>query len=362
MISDIYRKIPKLKEEYKEYLSTARYYLKESLRVDKDSYDYNDYREKFVVRVNRAKAIREKLERIETLNKEEFEKSIIALLENYFPDRYDTVEDGFIIYFPEITITSSYGKTRNLTDIYIKVTFHGLSGNDIVVLGTRMSATIAEIKSQYCHSHIRRDGLQEWAKVCFGEFSWRNEDLLSSLELFLINLERFLETESTFTNPYATISSIGNYDELLTDNNSYNFNTITEISFDINLEDWNGITLYAPVDNNLLDEYLFTKYGTQSMCYKYDGKFYSDVNNFTQINFKRNPINFKGQEIHWKQTDVFEEAPEMVINPYFKNQFINHAKFEITKKLAAINTIVSEPQDDNIGETVQEDMVSMFQD
>ena len=148
MISGIKNKLASLKKLYKDELSTARYYAKLSQKYEKDTFGYNRCRSCFSEHLTEAKLVKIQIEKLESFNGDEFQQSIVDMLENYFPDRYDISDTGFIVHFPEITITSSYGKTRDLTDIYIKVDFHDVTNVDIKVSGTRMSATMAEIKSQ----------------------------------------------------------------------------------------------------------------------------------------------------------------------------------------------------------------------
>lgn len=283
------------------------------------------------------------------------EKEIIELLDFYFPGRYDIQENNIILHFPEVTITDGYGKSRCLTDIFLRINVDDIFGERIWVRGTRMSHTAAELRCRYSHSHFATDAHNNWADVCFGDFDFKVGGLIETLTMLFMNLQQFLETESTFTTPYCTLSSIGNFENQVSPRAGYSFKN-TKITYDLEIEYWEGLPMFVPVDNQKLDLYLMDHYDN-AVVFKSGEDYYYRSNSTTAETFSRASLEFQGKQIEWKLNPAQEEAPKTVINPFLKQQFIQYAKYEITKDISISS--LAKDSTSSVGEPVSEDTVSV---
>lgn len=346
------------RHRYLENKNRARLYFNDlypryTFREYRVLHEYRRFREL----VREAKWDFERYLLYKNFDKEATEKSIMELLDYYFPEKWDIQDDSIIIFFPEVTITDGYGKTRLLTDIYIKISIYGLDSDEITVRGTRMSHTPGEVRSKYSHSHFSSNSRYEWGDVCFGNFKYCGNTLLNGLTLLLMNLQQFLETESTFTNPYCTIGNIGNFEDKIYPGTRYTFKPC-KITYDIEIEYWEGIPMFVPVDNTKLDLYLMDHYET-AVVFKNGAEYFYRNASTSSETYSRDPIQFKGKQIEWELKPNQEELPETVINPYLKSKFIEYAKLEITKDVSL--SLVTKDQADNIGQPVSEDTVPVQQ-
>lgn len=122
-----------------------------------------------------------------------------------------------VIYWDEIEVSNENDEKHTIYDMYVKVTF----SSDYELIGfklTRTTLTLDELKARYVFSHVQRLTTNlDYAAPCLGRGPIRNT--MASLakkydpdlfRLFLVELDRYVRTESIDGGPYVRMSLIGN--------------------------------------------------------------------------------------------------------------------------------------------------------
>lgn len=140
-------------------------------------------------------------------------------------ERYIPVHDlikEFIVYYPEIVITNSNGKSHIITDLYVKFSFDYFGGLHCSFTINRGSYSDQEWYSNYKHSHINSHfpgDINYFQTPCLGSGPINSNiailknttlETFSELEIvqFLILLDDFLKWESLEGVPYKNFQNI----------------------------------------------------------------------------------------------------------------------------------------------------------
>lgn len=126
---------------------------------------------------------------------------------------------GFIlVHFPRTVVTNEYDKSTIVKDIYIKVPISAYGTEDGVFTMNRSNYTIAEIYSNYMHSHanyIPTNDFRQFVHCCIGEGPLKDTQLDLSIEfnedlwnLFCLELSKYVEVESVGGCPYHYLEHI----------------------------------------------------------------------------------------------------------------------------------------------------------
>lgn len=122
-----------------------------------------------------------------------------------------------LIHFPEVTITNEYNDSLLVKDLYIKFYIHlngYLSFDNFLI--TRTTFTYAQLNSGYIHSHAPRfTNTPIFKNPCLGEGPIKNTTTNLQLEydsnlwnLFCIELDQYVKTESITGGPYIRMTSL----------------------------------------------------------------------------------------------------------------------------------------------------------
>lgn len=122
------------------------------------------------------------------------------------------------VYHPKITITNEKGKSHNITDVYVSVSFPSLT----ISLG-RTSYTPEEVAVGYIHSHVHSGNyFNQMNDFCTGNsdtpinkikrliksFDGTKDELNTLISSFIIEIERMIRIESLEGGPYIRMSAI----------------------------------------------------------------------------------------------------------------------------------------------------------
>lgn len=165
---------------------------------------------------------------------------VISTLNNTFNDRWDfhlerdnETRAGFslhvVIHYPSITISNERDQSHNIKDLYLISEIKTYNGNINSIsfstpLGFRTSLSLAEINSNYIHSHlptreINFSALFKESRFCIGSGTELHELLVDMwdpnwefnpviFEAMLYSFDSLLEWESIEGTPYIYISKI----------------------------------------------------------------------------------------------------------------------------------------------------------
>lgn len=126
---------------------------------------------------------------------------------------------GFIIHYPELTLTNDYGKQYKIYDVYVETEYPYMD----VSLG-RTTYTINEIQSGYIHSHVHTGYFKSLSTFCTGDSDtpvnqlkdyiryrvFNNiEDFNYKITSFIIAVERMIKIESLAGVPYTKFDNVG---------------------------------------------------------------------------------------------------------------------------------------------------------
>ena len=126
---------------------------------------------------------------------------------------------GFIIHYPELTLTNDYGKQYKIYDVYVETEYPYMD----VSLG-RTTYTINEVQSGYIHSHVHTGYFKSLSTFCTGNSDtpvnqlkdyiryrvFNNiEDFNYKITSFIIAVERMIKIESLAGVPYTKFDNVG---------------------------------------------------------------------------------------------------------------------------------------------------------
>lgn len=127
-----------------------------------------------------------------------------------------------LIYFPEVTITNEYNDSLLVKDLYVKfyISLNGCLSLDNFLI-TRTTFTHAQFESGYIHSHTPGfSRIPTFKTPCLGEGPIKSTTTNLQLEydsnlwnLFCIELDQYVKTESITGGPYKRMTSISTNEE-----------------------------------------------------------------------------------------------------------------------------------------------------
>lgn len=153
------------------------------------------------------------------LEKESIAVIIEAILSSQFTEYWKTGESGFIlVHFPRTVVTNEHNKSTVVKHIYIKVPITANGAEDGVFTMNRSEYTVAEIYSNYMHSHatgIPTDNFHNFVHCCLGTGPLNNTQTNLSVgfdedrwNIFCLELSKYVEVESIAGTPYHYLEKI----------------------------------------------------------------------------------------------------------------------------------------------------------
>lgn len=164
-------------------------------------------------------------------------EEVVAIAESIFgADRVDSknVTGGgafeIILHFPEIVIENTVEATRQLKDIFTKISVTDIrldreDGNNKISVGftgTRTSLSLEEYETSYFHSHLGSGARQGWGNFCMGDTYFKSAyyNLMlyptdDNWEMFFRSIEPYLSWESLEGGPYIKLEQIRSRERLV---------------------------------------------------------------------------------------------------------------------------------------------------
>ena len=146
----------------------------------------------------------------------------IQILETNGPDML--MYFNLVLYYPVVNISNIDGVTRELKDMYVELAMSTLDNAEhlykiLDFSGLRTTVSIAEYICGYTHSHLSTNQ-QGYYSFCTGsaetpissllaELRHRDEWTTDTFELFLAQMQLFLEWESADGGPYIYLRDVG---------------------------------------------------------------------------------------------------------------------------------------------------------
>lgn len=183
-------------------------------------------------------------------------------------DNNQTLKCPFIlVHFPNVRITNEYNKYIDITHLWakIEINFNGTITSNKFTLN-RSEYTISQFKNNYMHSHVSdipKSDFTEFMYPCLGIGPIRNT--ISSLRykydadiwnLFCLELNKYVSTESTEGRPYKYLENIISFAKKITTTSVYPVIPA-------------NLYLLSYFKNELLD---FVKYFINEKCLKFNYK------------------------------------------------------------------------------------------
>lgn len=133
-----------------------------------------------------------------------------------------TLSVPVLIHFPEVTVTNENNRSINIKDLYITFTISPLGILSGTFLMTRATLNKTEIISGYLHSHLPRlskyQDLSEFKEPCLGSgpirstiCSLNDKFNIDLWQLFCLELDKYVHTESLIGIPYIKLKEVNNY-------------------------------------------------------------------------------------------------------------------------------------------------------
>lgn len=258
--------------------------------------------------------------------------------EVYGEDRVEIDRNGIIIYFPHIHITNGRQKKgHDIHDLFVRIGVNldldkGAANLDID--GKRMSYTLDELASAYCHSHLSFNGCQ-WGNFCLGSSQFRimQTNMLSpkgstnvSWRLMFYSIPKYLEWESLDGGPYKSIENIVSFDK--DSNISFDFHKHKSIFKELPLDLLDATSLGISINNaTAFSNFIKEKSPIKSL--KKDSSIRAkELTKSYYDNYGKAYITFKGKKMPFKVIEQKIENKEQTevssdVVSLFKNNFIN---------------------------------------
>jgi len=135
------------------------------------------------------------------------------VLDRVMPGRWKYQNQAFLLHYPELWITNSLGIRHKIVDLVMKLGMNDFYLNPNI-RGIRFAYTAAELRAGYAHSHMNgNEALQDFCRGGGSPF----DQLITSMvdgfsegkfELFLFQLQSYLEWESVEGKPYKYLVAI----------------------------------------------------------------------------------------------------------------------------------------------------------
>lgn len=271
-------------------------------------------------------------------------------VERFYTDHDWVKESELIVYYPEITIVNDHNAKHTIFDTYVK--FHIIE-NRLFVSVFRAKLKLSEIQSAYYHSHMSYAGHRNgWnSDLCYGltgsifNLTGEGDKLDAKIINAFIFVDKFLKTESKYTNPYGLISSISSqnyrqYNTLVYDSRFATYpDFLTEINYNVDFT--------VKFDKDFIQACIEYFNETKFFYFiKSDNKFFfkNALTNNRFVSYYHSEIMFKGEFIRSETIDDAEKIDnaEWQINPL---QLVNIKKYydkEIEKVLEKKESLIWE--------------------
>lgn len=129
-------------------------------------------------------------------------------------------EEEFVImiHYPTLTITNEFDKSHTANNVYVKVrvNYEGMGGNFTI---NKSTYTRGEFNRRYVHSHVPSfsiNHMEDFRPPCLGSGPIRRTITLLQIDadmdlwqLYIIELDNFMQTESIKGIPYIKLESLG---------------------------------------------------------------------------------------------------------------------------------------------------------
>lgn len=131
----------------------------------------------------------------------------------------ESSRSGFIIvHFPRVTVTNEYDRSTVVKHLYVKVPLDITGAENGVFTMNRSEYTLAEMFSNYMHSHARdipTDNFRDFSSCCLGTGPLNNtQNTLNTgfdedrWNIFCLELSKYVEVESIAGTPYHRLENI----------------------------------------------------------------------------------------------------------------------------------------------------------
>ncbi|NCD06246.1 MAG: hypothetical protein EOL97_09010 [Spirochaetia bacterium] len=148
-----------------------------------------------------------------------FNKWVISKAISFYGKDRVTIKDdySFVIYYPEIQITNSYGLVHTMYDLWAKINISTDSNRLYLASLKRTTLSSSEIRNEYLFSHCYINDYAypfESFDFCYGNSSHPLQSLLKEgdpflkVDLWFLNLEAYLSWESVEGIPYRYINNV----------------------------------------------------------------------------------------------------------------------------------------------------------
>lgn len=237
-------------------------------------------------------------------------------------------EHTLIVKMNDTICTNIYGKTQNITDMYLYISLY-----DQYIGGRRMSFTKEQWYSGYSHSHLGSNRLL--GSFCFGKVNKVNEYLFDKNELFherldwlLYFMPSYLSEESTDTAPHIFLSNVrlppvGRSSDCL--RQPFRYVDYIKLKITNNNGPYISVDLDNSIDEKLIDDGYYIYKGVDGKeCTAVDLT-YDPTPEMIEYNSKR-AFRFRGKVIPIKliESEVKESNLTKVASPKIKQDIIKH--------------------------------------
>lgn len=145
-------------------------------------------------------------------------------------DKIDFWNDNtIIVFFPKVRVTNENDKYTDIYELFVRVCLdQGKLYNSFAL--KRSKYTEEQYASGYCHSHVPKvlDDYSVWKSPCLGTGPIRSttaslvtEGTEELWQLFCVELNKYVATESLTGGPYIRLETIGADEEVSRDNIAY---------------------------------------------------------------------------------------------------------------------------------------------
>ena len=151
------------------------------------------------------------------------QKVVDIFIDYYGEDKVDLRGDTIMVYFPHVTITNEHDRSIDISELYAKVVIDPQG----TIIGTftlnRSEYTVEQWLSDYMHSHVNRipkNNLLTFKTSCLGDGPIKGTMAVLSQRfdediwrLFVLELDKYVHTESLDGGPYHRLENVGVYSE-----------------------------------------------------------------------------------------------------------------------------------------------------
>lgn len=126
------------------------------------------------------------------------------------------------IYYPSVTVTNENNNSTVISEVYVRVFFNSYGGieNNAIYMN-RAKYTKTELYNSYMHSHVSAipfDNLSEFQRMCLGTgpilLTMNSLNIYCDIclyDLFCLELDKLIHTESLSGGPYRYLEQLNNY-------------------------------------------------------------------------------------------------------------------------------------------------------